>query len=265
MLHGLDVGLTHPDAPPLVHRQQHAGARAVSDRLDVEASLMPTYAYRCTCGYATTKTFKSLPSEARQTSAACDECNGTMARDFGEERFYANGGQHSGMEKAVQFSLQKDSAGRPIYRDQNGQVKEIRTSSDIDAWQKNNAVGLPRMTEVYNPVTGRKQVVAQRERMVLDPQTGEVDEAKSGAIIRTPERLVPLDGGDEVAPPSESITGIPIVNGAMQRPAKRSLGFIDPETRKPATTDDVWGAPAGSVKTSDVAPVRRPPPGTKWK
>ena len=225
---------------------------------------MPSYAFACAaCGYQTVKTYKSLPSEAKQTSAPCDECDKPMARDFGGERFYARGGQHSGMEAAVQFSLQKDSMGRPIYTDENGRVKEIRTSSDIDAWTRHNAVGLPRMTEVRNPITGRKMTVAQRERMVLDPATGEVDEGESGSVVRGPERLVPLDGGSEAAIPAESITGLPIVNGAMNRPEKRALGFLDPETQKPMTTDDLWGGKA-PVETQEVK-VKRPPPGMKWK
>lgn len=225
---------------------------------------MPTYRYRCTCGWKVEKFYKSLPSEAKQTSAECEECGSAAPRSFGDEGFYANGGQHSGMEKAVAFSMQKDASGRPIYQDENGKVQEIRSSADIDAWTRHNAVGLPRMTSVKNPITGRMMQIEQRQHTVLDPVTGEVDEAKSGAIIRGPEKLTPLDGYGEFTPPKESITGLPIVDGAMRARKARPLGIIDPETLKPMTSDDVWSDRGEGKIQARADVVKRPPPGKKW-
>lgn len=214
---------------------------------------MPSYRYVCSCGWRVEKFFRTLPSEDKQIATPCEECGQTARRSFGDEGFFAVGGQHGGVEKAVGMAAQTDASGRPVFRDENGKVHEIRSSRDVDSFQKHNALGLPRMVEWRNPVTGEKTWTQQRTRMVSDPVTGEVDEAKSGAIVRGPERLTPLDGGDSWSPPSESVTGLPIVNGAIQPRA------IDEKRR-----NEVWAQREGNEPEVREVGVRHPPPGKKW-
>ena len=218
---------------------------------------MPTYRYSCDCGWKVEKFYKTLPSDARQAGAVCEECGKTAPRALGDEGFYAVGGQNGGVEKAVGFASNQDANGRPQFRDENGKVREIRTSRDVDSFQRHNALGAPRMVEWRNPVTGAAEWTQQRVRMVADPVTGEVDEAKSGAIIRGPECLVPLDGG-EFSPPSETVAGRPMKNGVA---VKGETMYRDPVTGQPTSA---WAQREGGEPDVREAGIRRPPSGKKW-
>ena len=200
---------------------------------------MPTYAYRCACGAAKQVFYPQLPSEARQKAAPCDVCEGSADRDYAAEGFFAIGGQHGGIEKAVGMAAEHDASGRPIFRDGSGKVHEIRTSRDLDSFTRHNAVGPPEMEWRKNAETG---------------ETEAVPVVRNGQIVRKPEKLTPLDGGNEWAPPAEAPTGRPIRNGAI----------VHGKTPTP-TGEDVWGGrEGGEPEVKDVG-VRRPPDGTKWR
>lgn len=158
--------------------------------------------------------------------------------------------------------------GRPIYRDMNGRVKEVRTAKDVDSFTQNlgqNPFAKPRMVEFVNPVTGRKTWEPDRVGgLHPNPVTGEPIE--KGQIIRERQQLVPLGRIEgEYVPPSFAPNGMPLKDGILQQvPAeKKSLGIIDPATGKPMTMADCWGGPENGVSVGRVAD-KRPQPGMKW-
>lgn len=208
---------------------------------------MPTYQFKCGCGAVKAVLFRTLPPEAKQRSSVCEECGGAMERDFANEGFYAVGGTNFEVAAAAAFGAGHvdPTSGIPRFKDENGRVNEIRSSRDLDKWRTSNQLGKPRMVEWTNPVTGKTYHVPQRTIMKADPETGEPVDA--GAVIRTSERLVPLDGPDEFTPPSESRTGRPIVNGVLknQDPSEVKLGMVDPATGKPMTLGSLWGDDKG--------------------
>ena len=158
---------------------------------------MPSYAYRCECGASKVVFYPALPSEAKQAATSCDVCDKQAKRSLGDEGFFAVGGQNGGVEKAVGMAAERDASGRPIFRDPNGQVHEIRTSRDVDSFTKHNAVGPPEMEWRRNAETGETEAVPVK---------------RNGQIVRKSEHLTPLDGGYEWTPPSEASTGRPIKN-----------------------------------------------------
>lgn len=205
---------------------------------------MPTYRYVCAgCGWKVEKIFRALPSEAKQTSTPCEECDKQATRSMGDEGFFAVGGQHSGIEKAAAFAAQQDPAtGRPIFTDENGKTREIKTSRDLDSFTRHNAVGPPVIEKVI-----RRDGVD-----VLVPAL------RNGKVIRGPERLTPMDDASEWIPPSEAATGRPIVNGVV---VKGEPMTVDPQTGKRMT---VWAQREGGEPDTKEAGVRRPPDGKKW-
>ncbi len=205
---------------------------------------MPTYTYKCGCGWEAEMFFKMLPSEKLQKGYPCPEC-GAMA-ERGIEPFLVGGTQHGGMEDAAAFAMQKTDIGgrqRPVFRDANGKVHEVKTATDIDKWRKSNQIGKPRMVEWKNPITGAKSWVAQRTVMKADPVSGEP--ADLGVVVRGAADIIPLDPNFTM--PSESRTGRAMKNGVLveRDPAKIKSRIVDPETRKPMTMADLWGGPGG--------------------
>jgi hypothetical protein len=155
---------------------------------------MPEYVFECKCGSIKHLLFKSVPSESRRNSSVCDECGGVMERNYGKEGFYATGGTNFEIQKVGSFAMTKvDQGGRkvPVFKDANGRVHEVRNSSDIRNWQKNNQSGSPRMVEWRNPKTGEKTWVPQRTIMHADPVTGEPMD--KGSVIRESAKLVQLN------------------------------------------------------------------------
>jgi hypothetical protein len=156
------------------------------------------------------------------------------------------------MEEAAAFAMKKVNVGgrmRPAYMDENGQVHEVKTSTDLDRWMGNNQLGKPKMVEWRNPMTGEKSWVPKRTRMVADPTSGEVLEAFP--IEKESAKLVPLDPGS-FEMPRETPSGIPIdpATGVAKVKDFKSVGvrhngqpLIDPETMKPMTLGDMWGGP----------------------
>lgn len=215
---------------------------------------MPTYPYRCEEHGEFEIFFKSLPSEKLQKGHPCGECGKTATRLLAG--FYQGGTQHSGMEQEVGLATSQTDIGgrmRPIYKDNNGQVHEIKSASDIDHWMKDNALGKPRMVSWRNPLTGKVDMVPQRTVMEPDPVTGEP--LDKGVVLRESERIVPL-GRRDAPMPGQSKTGRPMKDGVLvdRDPSKLKSRLIDPETRKPYSMADLWGddrnIPEGRVKNA---------------
>lgn len=197
--------------------------------------------------------FKTLPSEKIQRGYPCPSCGKEAER--GIESFMTVGTQHGGQEVAASFAMpQADIGGRmrPIRVDNNGQVHEVKTSKDIDAWMRDNQLGNPRMTEWKNPMTGRTSMVPMRTRMIADPVSGEPLDV--GAVVRQSEKMIPLDK-KEPPMPSFSKTGRPMKDGVLTEtdPRKIKSRYVDPETRLPMTMADLWGGESG---VPDVAAKR---------
>jgi len=208
---------------------------------------MPTYRFACSCGSVKEVFFKSLPSPEKQVRSVCEECGKAMGRDYANEGFAVNGGTNFSI--AGEMGKQLTSAvvgGReaPVFRDNNGQVHEIRGVSDVARWTKDNQLGRPRMVEWRNPVTGAKSWVAKRTVMQADPVTGEVQDR--GTVVRGSEPMVELG---PVVIPSEDTAGRPMVNG-VKRPIdpRTPVGPVDPTTGRRMTFGDLWkggGVPQG--------------------
>lgn len=200
---------------------------------------MPTYEFECSTHGRFPIFFKAIPSERKQKEGLCPDCDLVSPRI--PSAFAVTGGALPAMEKITGSST--DESGRPYFKDVNGRVQEIRSSKDIDKWCSTNALGAPRMVEYRNPKTGVKSWEALREGGIKShPQTGE---PLDGPVVRSSERLVPLDGGQsEYVPPSESRGGIPLDNGLLtKKPEEIPVmgGLLDPETKKPMTLKDCWG------------------------
>jgi len=206
---------------------------------------MPAYGYRCEEHGEFEHFFKTLPSEAKQKSMPCPDCDKPGVRLL--SNFMVNGTQHSGMEEVTSFAAPSADIGgrrRPVFRDNNGQVHEIKTSKDIDRWRTDNRLGPPRMVEWTNPITGTKSWVPQRIKMVAGPDGEPLD----APVVREQGKIVPLDNHYE--PPKESRNGVPFnKNGVSvlkgQDPGLRQHGrpVIDPTTGKPMKMSDLWGGP----------------------
>jgi predicted nucleic acid-binding Zn ribbon protein len=198
---------------------------------------IPTYVFRCECGWGVEKHFKMLPSSAKQESTLCEECGKSAQRDIGAEGFYAVGGTNFEVQKAASFAMRKADVGgqlAPVFTDNNGQVHEVRNSRDIDVWRYNNGLGKPRMVEWRNRITGEKSYVPQRTVMKAGPDGMPLD---AGKVIRESEKLIPLDSHFEM--PSESRTGRKLENGVLPKERKLVSKYIDPETGKRPTIDDL--------------------------
>lgn len=230
---------------------------------------MPSYSYSCAaCGLETVKRYTAVPPEEKRKSTPC-ECGAVALRDYATDitSVGVTGGQKGGIEKEVGFSMEKDSSGRPIYRDLNGKVHEIRSSKDVDAWSQNlgqNPFAKPRMVQYRNPITGVTTWEPSRVGGLRPhPVTGEPLE--HGQIIREKEALIPLGRVEgEYVPPSCAPNGVPLVNGVLPQVAndRKPLGLLDPVTGKPMTMADCWGDESG-IQTQKVQ-TKRPPPGMKW-
>lgn len=178
-------------------------------------------------------------------------------------------GMSSRVEAQQALAFEKDSNGRPIYKDVNGKTHEIRTTADIEAFKQTGAspMARPRMQEYRNPITGRTSWEPSRAGgLKPHPVTGEPMEI--GPVLREHEKMIDMGTvSGEFIPPSHTQTGIPIdpVRGvAAVNPADRPLGIIDPETKKPMKASDMWSDSGTEIKTRKVA-VKRPPAGMKWK
>lgn len=202
---------------------------------------MPTYAFKCSCGSAKEVYFQTLPSEAKQKHATCDACDGRMDRDIASEGFYAQGGTNFDVQKSAAFAMNKvDTGGQltPVFRDENGKIHEVKSSKDVDRWTKDNQLGVPRMVEWTNRITGKKSYVPQRTVMKADPVTGEP--ADAGEVIRSSERMVPLDSKE---PPMREVDafGNRMVNGVRKTKLKDlKTTYVDPSTGKPFTFGGMW-------------------------
>lgn len=217
---------------------------------------MPCYDYKCPEHGVFDIFFKTLPSEKKQKEAACPDCDAPSPRLLGS--FYTTGTQHGGMEEAAAVSMESVDIGgrrRPAFRDNNGQLHEVKTSSDIDMWRRNNQLGRPRMVEWTNRKTGDKSWVPMRTKMIPDPESGEPMDV--GAIIKESEPIVPLDHFDM---PSESRTGVPLdpktgISKALGvDPVLRhgATPIPDPVTGKPMRMSDMWGTPVKSADQGDT-------------
>lgn len=223
---------------------------------------MPLYGYKCEDHGEFDQFFKTLPSEAKQKSYPCPDCDKPSVRLLGQ--FYTTGTQHGGMEDAASMSMDLVDVGgrkRPAFRDNNGRLHEVKTSKDIDNWRRNNMLGRPRMVEWTNQKTGEKSWVPQRTKMVADPETGE--QMDVGSIIKDSEPLIPLDNNFSM--PSESKTGIPIdqktgVSKARGLDPVLRAGMTpipDPATGKPMKMSDLWGSPVKSADQGDTPSASR--------
>lgn len=218
---------------------------------------MPLYGYRCAEHGDFDQFFKSLPSEAKQKSFPCPDCDQPAQRLLGQ--FYTTGTQHGGMEDAAAMSMDLVDVGgrkRPAFRDNNGRLHEVKTSKDIDNWRRNNMLGRPRMVEWTNQKTGEKSWVPQRTEMVADPETGE--QMDVGSIVKDSEPLIPLDNTFNM--PSESRTGVPIDSKTGVSKARGVDPILragltpipDPATGKPMKMSDMWGTPVKSADQGDT-------------
>src|SRR3990167_8436450 len=227
---------------------------------------MPSYSFRCACGWEIVKRFTCIPSDAKRESTPCEECGNTAARDYDADlkSVSTNGGQKGTIENEVAFGMEKDpSNGRPIFRDVNGRVHEVRSSTDVEAFKATsaNAFAKPRMVKFRNPITGRTSYEPDRVGGLRPhPVTGEPVE--TGAILREHQKLVelgPIRG--EYVPPSHTATGIPVDPSTLALrdiPAdQKRLGILDPVTGKPLTMADCWGDAESGIKARPVA-VKHP-------
>lgn len=208
---------------------------------------MPCYAYKCeSCGEFE-HFFKSLPTEAKQKSMPCPDCDKPGTRLLSQ--FMVNGTQHSGMEDVASFATQGANIGgrrRPVFTDNNGNVHEIKTSADIDRWRTDNRLGPPRMVEWTNAKTGVKSWVPQRVRMVAGPDGDPID----CPVVREQGKIIPLDNYYE--PPKESRTGVPFNKKGVSVLKDNDPGIlqhgrpvIDPTTGKKLKMSDLWGKGGG--------------------
>lgn len=206
---------------------------------------MPLYEYTCAACGMFEHFFKSLPSEAKQKSMPCPDCDLPGQRLL--SGFMVNGTQHGGMEEVAGFANRNVDIGgrmRPVFTDNNGKTHEIKSSKDIDRWRSDNRLGPPRMVEWTNQQTGAKSWVPQRIKMVAGPDGEPLD----APVVREQGKVVPLDNHYE--PPKESRNGIPLdKNGVLVTKGKdvglRQYGraVIDPQTGKPMKMSDLWGGP----------------------
>lgn len=213
---------------------------------------MPLYGYKCEEHGEFDQFFKTLPSEAKQKSYPCPDCDKPSIRLLGS--FYTTGTQHGGMEDAAALSMDVVDVGgrmRPAFRDNNGRLHEVKSSKDIDNWRRNNQLGRPRMVEWTNQKTGEKSWVPKRTKMVADPETGE--QMDVGSIVKDSEPLIPLD--NTFTMPSESKTGIPIdsrTGVSKARGVDVNTRIPDPVTGKPMRMSDMWGTPVKSADQGDT-------------
>lgn len=218
---------------------------------------MPAYDYRCDEHGEFEQFFKSLPSEAKQKSMPCPDCDKPAIRLLAN--FSVNGTQHSGMEDAAAFSTVGANVGgrkRPIFTDNNGKVHEIKTSADIDRWRRDNRLGSPRMVEWTNTITGAKSWVPQRVKMVAGSDGEPID----CPVLKEAAKIVPLDNYYE--PKTESRNGVPFnKNGVSvlkdQDPGLMQHGraVIDPQTGKKMKMSDLWGGPVKNMATEERGAV----------
>lgn len=229
---------------------------------------MPLYEYSCSEHGQFEHFFKLLPSEAKQKSMPCPDCDAPGTRLL--SNFSINGTQSGEMEKAASFGAGKVDVGgrmRPAFTDNNGQTHEIKTSKDIDRWMGDNRLGPPRMVEWVNPKTGQRSMVPQRVVMKADPISGEPMDAP---VLREREKLIPLDN-HAFTMPSETpdgrkvdpATGIP-KQRFMDAPESAPISMmgkqlVDPATGKRMTKGDFWGNPVKSAdQGKDVAMDAKP-------
>lgn len=210
---------------------------------------MPNYAYRCACGQEWEVFYKTLPSSKLQKAAPCGECGQQSPRDLEREMRegppMVNGGFKTSMAAEVGFAMPSVD-GKPVYRDENGKLREVRSATDIDHWMTSNTLGKPRLTEWKNPITGETQMVPMRTRMIADPHTGEPRE-DVGEVVREKEALVKLDK-ESFSIPSESRSGLPIdpnTGVLTKKPKDIKLGIVDPETGRHMSLKDTWGKEPG--------------------
>lgn len=212
---------------------------------------MPLYEYQCEEHGQYEQFFKSLPSEAKQKSIPCPDCDKPGIRLLSS--FLTGGTQSTSIETTMgRNALTIDVGGRPMpaFKDENGQLHEVRRSEDIERWKRSNQNGKPRMVEWHNPKTGEKSWVPQRVRMMADPISGEPMDAPT---VKESVKMVELDHFDM---PTETRTGIPIdpktgtpkvtvaqmANAPIGPPGRR---LIDPDTGKPMTLGGMWGSEPG--------------------
>lgn len=209
---------------------------------------MPLYEYYCpACDSNFEQFFKSLPSEKKQQSFPCPECDGPGKRLLGS--FYTAGTQSSGIEKDMGHNAQMvDVGGRPMpaFQDNNGKVHEVRRASDIEKWRSSNQYGAPRMVEWTNPRTGEKSWEPLRVKMVAGPDGMPID----APTIRESVPLVPIDHFEM---PTETKSGIPL-DPKTGTPKVKNIGdmpvgprgrqLVDPDTGKPLKIS-MWGDEPG--------------------
>lgn len=209
---------------------------------------MPLYEYVCNeCGNFE-HFFKSLPSEAKQTSMPCPDCDKPGKRLL--STFLTGNTQSSGIEKAMgNNALTIDVGGRPMpaFRDANGNLHEVRRMEDIKFWKKSNQNGFPRMVEWTNRKTGEKSMVPMRQHMEADPATGEPLEPLLGnnPIIKESVEMVEIPTFEM---PTHTKNDVPLNSKGVVEwdkikkvPVPGTRGLIDPSTQRPMTMGDVWG------------------------
>lgn len=224
---------------------------------------MPLYEYTCPEHGQFEHFFKLLPSEAKQKSMPCPDCDQPGTRLL--SNFMVNGTQSGGIEKDAGTLTTVDVGGRmrPAFTDNNGQVHEVKTSKDLERYMADNRLGPPRMVEWVNPKTGQRSMVPQRVVMKADPISGEPMDAP---VVREREKLVPLDA-HAFSMPSETpdgrkidpATGIPKTR-FMDAPDSAPISMmgkrmVDPATGKPMTKGDFWGNPVKSADQGKDAPM----------
>lgn len=225
---------------------------------------MPIYEYRCEEHGEFDQLFKTLPSEEKQKSFPCPDCDKPSVRLLSS--FSAGNTQNGEIEKAVAIGMEKVDIGgrmRPVYRDEDGKMHEIKSMFDINRWKKHNQNGLPRMVKWKNPKTGEESMVPLRRSMQVDPATGEPAEPLFGInpIVREAVEMVEVDHFEM---PTETRNGIPLdpktgtmkIKDISKIPVPGTGGLLDPETRQPMTFGDVWGSKLGGDGTRENAKAR---------
>lgn len=182
----------------------------------------------------------------------CGECGKLAERSYADEGFFAQGGTNFEVQKAAMHAMAKADIGgqlAPVFKDENGKVHEVRNSKDLDRWTKDNQLGVPRMVEWTNRVNGKKSMVPQQTVMRAGPDGEPLD---LGAVVRSSEHMIPLDGGAE--PPMREVDafGNRMVNGVRKtNPKDVKLKAVDPATGRPINFSDLWtgsgGGPTGFV------------------
>lgn len=208
---------------------------------------MPLYEYECKEHGVFEQFFKSLPSEKKQKELVCPECDAPSGRLLGS--FYSGGSQSSGIEKDMgRNALSIDVGGRkmPAYKDNNGQLHEVRTAGDIERWRTSNQLGNARMVEWKNPRTGQTTWEPQRVRMISGPDGMPLDLP----TVRESVNMVPLDHFDmptetKSGIPIDPMTGVPKVKNIGDIPVgPRGRQLIDPDTGDPLKIS-MWGNEPG--------------------